>query len=150
MAHNEDTRVKIPALVHFARLRYEYISLRQNKDDFDLETNIHIPTFQSALNQINNTQINLEETKRIIRGLRANLDSELGRAFYQNLIKGYEGKKLIDFSCDDKNIYQVVTELPCINNNDEFRPDITILINGIPLAFVEVKKPNNKWNPSRI
>ncbi len=25
-----------------------------------------------------------------------------------------------------------------------FRPDITLLINGMPLAFIEVKKPNNQ------
>ena len=30
------------------------------------------------------------------------------------------------------------------NGRDEFRPDITLLINGLPLIFVEVKKPNNK------
>lgn len=26
---------------------------------------------------------------------------------------------------------------------DEFRPDITLFVNGLPLCFVEVKKPNN-------
>ncbi|MCX6317293.1 MAG: DEAD/DEAH box helicase family protein, partial [Bacteroidetes bacterium] len=31
-----------------------------------------------------------------------------------------------------------------IYSEEEFRPDITILINGMPLVFVEVKKPNNK------
>lgn len=34
--------------------------------------------------------------------------------------------------------------MTCKNGSDEFRPDITPLINGIPLAFIEVKKPNNK------
>jgi type I restriction enzyme R subunit len=38
----------------------------------------------------------------------------------------------------------VVTELPCKNGDDEFRPDITLLINGMPLVFIEVKKPNNR------
>ncbi|WP_312193060.1 type I restriction endonuclease, partial [Sphingobacterium sp.] len=42
------------------------------------------------------------------------------------------------------NTFQVVTELTYKNGNDEFRPDITVLINGIPLSFLEVKKPNNK------
>ena len=41
----------------------------------------------------------------------------------------------------------VVDELPyCIEKDTEvgsFRPDINILINGMPLAFLEVKKPNN-------
>jgi type I restriction enzyme R subunit len=30
------------------------------------------------------------------------------------------------------------------NGDEEFRPDITILVNGMPLAFIEVKKPNNQ------
>jgi len=28
--------------------------------------------------------------------------------------------------------------------DEEFRPDIVLLVNGMPLAFVEVKVPNNK------
>jgi type I restriction enzyme R subunit len=28
--------------------------------------------------------------------------------------------------------------------DEEFRPDITVLINGMPLVFIEVKKPNNR------
>ena len=34
--------------------------------------------------------------------------------------------------------------MPCINGDEEFRPDITLLVNGMPLVFIEVKKPNNK------
>ena len=37
----------------------------------------------------------------------------------------------------------MVTELNYKNGDDEFRPDIILLINGMPLAFIEVKKPNN-------
>ena len=38
----------------------------------------------------------------------------------------------------------VVTELTYKKDDDEFRPDITLLINGMPLVFIEVKKPNNQ------
>jgi len=34
--------------------------------------------------------------------------------------------------------------LPYVNGDDEFRPDITLLVNGLPLVFIEVKKPNNR------
>jgi type I restriction enzyme, R subunit len=34
--------------------------------------------------------------------------------------------------------------MTCKNGDEEFRPDITVLINGMPLVFIEVKKPNNK------
>ncbi|WP_262712403.1 MULTISPECIES: type I restriction endonuclease [unclassified Polaribacter] len=29
-------------------------------------------------------------------------------------------------------------------DDEVFRPDIILLINGMPLVFLEVKKPNNK------
>ena len=50
---------------------------------------------------------------------------------------------MIDFEDFDKNSFHVVTELPCKKDDEEFRPDITLLINGMPLVFIEVKKPNN-------
>ena len=45
---------------------------------------------------------------------------------------------------ESRNSYHVVTELTYQNGEDEFRPDITLLVNGLPLAFIEVKKPNNR------
>ena len=54
------------------------------------------------------------------------------------------GVKLIDFKDFNNNSFNVVTELTYKNGDDEFRPDITLLINGMPLAFIEVKKPNNQ------
>lgn len=72
------------------------------------------------------------------------LDNEdLGKAFYDKLTER-SGTRLIDFENFDNNSFHVVTELPCRNGDDEFRPDITLLINGMPLAFIEVKKPNNR------
>ena len=72
------------------------------------------------------------------------LDNEdLGKAFYERLTER-SGIKLIDFANFDNNSFHVVTELTCKNGDDEFRPDITLLINGMPLVFIEVKKPNNK------
>jgi type I restriction enzyme R subunit len=50
----------------------------------------------------------------------------------------------INFTNFDNNTFNVVTEMPCVNGDEEFRPDITLLINGLPLVFVEVKKPNNR------
>ena len=47
--------------------------------------------------------------------------------------------RLIDFEKFDQNTFHVVTELTYKNGEDEFRPDITLLINGMPLVFIEVK-----------
>ncbi len=72
------------------------------------------------------------------------LDNEdLGKAFYDMLTER-SGIKLIDFENFNNNSFNVVTELTCKNGDDEFRPDITLLINGLLLAFIEVKKPNNR------
>lgn len=37
--HNENSRVKIPALVHFTRLGYEYVSLKNYRGKIDADTN---------------------------------------------------------------------------------------------------------------
>ena len=72
------------------------------------------------------------------------LDNEdLGKIFYEK-ITSKSGIRLIDFENFDNNTFNVVTELPCKNGDEEFRPDITLLINGMPLVFIEVKKPNNQ------
>ena len=68
----------------------------------------------------------------------------MGRAFYKILLDGINGLHIIDLEDDSRNTYHAVTELTYRNGEDEFRPDITLLINGLPLAFVEVKKPNNR------
>lgn len=55
MLHNENSRVKIPALVHFTRLGYEYLSLKNytGKDLIDEDTNIFIDLLCDAINRIN-------------------------------------------------------------------------------------------------
>ena len=147
MSRPEDSRVKIPALVHFTRLGYRYISIKDKVRgvDYDPDTNIFYAEFLDSVNRINDTRLSMDDVKKIIGELKIKLDNEdIGMAFFTLLKKGYEDIKLIDFSKDDKNSYIVVTELPYENGDDNFRPDITILINGMPLSFVEVKRQNNR------
>ena len=141
MKHNEDTRVKIPAILHLTRLGYEYLSL--NNANWDEETNIFPEIFQESLRRIN-PEIDTSQISRVFEDIKLGLDNEdLGKAFYESLVER-SGLKLIDFENFDNNSFHVVTELTCKNGDDEFRPDITLLINGMPLVFIEVKKPNNK------
>ena len=149
MLHNENSRVKIPALVHFTRLGYEYLSLKKYSGSnlIDEDTNIFLDLLCAAINRINGIEYTLEDTQKLVNELKLILDNEdIGKEFYSILLNGYKGIKLIDFQdfAGEKNIFNVVTELTYKNGTDEFRPDITTLINGIPLAFLEVKKPNNK------
>lgn len=145
--HNENSRVKIPALVHFTRLGYEYISLKDYSGTRDEDTNIFVDIFRDAINRINRVNLSMTDVLKIIDEIKIILSADdLGRAFYKILLLGYNGLKFIDFSSENgaDNTFQVVTELTYRNGNDEFRPDITMLVNGMPLAFLEVKKPNNK------
>ncbi|WP_445802201.1 type I restriction endonuclease [Yoonia sp.] len=138
---NEDSRVKIPAILHLIRLGYSYLSLKDAR--WDADTNIFPEVFVSALKRINPfaDEAELLRLKDEVSLLLENED--LGKAFYERLTER-SGLRLIDFENFARNTFNVVTELPCQNKDEEFRPDITILINGMPLAFIEVKKPNNK------
>ena len=51
MIHNEDSRVKIPALLHLTRLGYEYLSLKESK--WDESTNIFTDVFNASVHKIN-------------------------------------------------------------------------------------------------
>lgn len=147
MARPEDSRVKIPALVHFTRLGYTYMSIKNMKrdTDYDGDTNIFYTLFADSLNKINQSELTVDDCKKIIEELKIKLSNDdLGKSFFEILQKGYEGIKLLDFEDESKNSYVVVTELPYENGDDNFRPDIVVLINGMPLSFIEVKRQNNR------
>lgn len=140
MAFNENTRVKIPAILHLCRLGYNYISIANNV--LDVNTNIFTDIFNKSIAKIN-PEAAPEEIKKTYDEISLALDNEdLGHEFYKKLISD-SNMKLLDFQNFSNNSFHVVTELPCKNGDEEFRPDITLLINGMPLAFIEVKKPNN-------
>ncbi len=143
MKFNEDSRVKIPAILHCMRLGFEYISLKNQNSNINENTNIFSKIFLSTIQKIN-PGITTNEAKQALDEISLALENEdLGRAFYKKLINK-SGVRLIDFENFDQNTFHVVTELTYKNGEDEFRPDITLLINGMPLIFIEVKKPNNR------
>jgi type I restriction enzyme R subunit len=140
MAFNENTRVKIPAILHLCRLGYNYLSL--STAIRDESTNIFTDLFSDSIKRINQ-DLDDNDIKRLLEDISLALDNEdLGKEFY-NMLTANSGIKLIDFNDFNNNSFHVVTELTYKNRDDEFRPDITLLINGMPLAFIEVKKPNN-------
>ena len=141
MKFNEDSRVKIPTILHLTRLGYEYQSLKGAI--WDVRTNIFPELFKKSIAAIN-PEIDSSDIDRLLADVKLTLDNEdLGQAFYE-MLTTRSGIKLIDFTDFNNNSFHVVTELTYKNGDDEFRPDITLLINGMPLAFIEVKKPNNR------
>ena len=146
---NEDTRVKIPATIQFLRLGYEYQSLK----DIDLhtETRIAVNRFKPALERINGRSYSDAEIQAILDEIHSVIrNNDMGRAFYRWLINPQDKLVLVDFEHIENNNFAVVDELTFGKEGSEndkegsFRPDITVLINGIPLGFLEVKHPNNE------
>ncbi len=136
MPYNEITRVQIPALMHLAKLGYDFIPTnpKENKPNLDTATNILIDSFTQAFNQLNpnptkNAKDALAEMKK-----RLNYD-DLGKRFYEYLLKSEH--QIIDFDNPNNNLYEMMAELPY----KSFRPDITLFINGLPLVNIEVKQP---------
>lgn len=145
MIHNENSRVKIPALIHLARLKYDYLSLKQYNGGICYKTNIFKSLFWDGISRINGCNMSEQDVDRLLDELTIKLSNDdLGRAFYKILLDGINDLRIIDLEDESRNTYHVVTELTYQNDEDEFRPDITLLINGLPLAFIEVKKPNNR------
>ncbi|GFZ76024.1 DEAD/DEAH box helicase [Aquaticitalea lipolytica] len=141
MAFNEDSRVKLPAILHLTQLGYTYLSLKEA--EWDLETNIFKDIFKKSLARINKG-ISEADINRLYQEIDLALENEdLGKAFFE-MLTNRSGVKLIDFENFDNNDFHVVTELPYQNGEDNFRPDVICLINGMPLVFIEVKKPNNR------
>ncbi len=141
---NEATRVQMPAMVHLTRLGYTYfgkISEEEAGTVFDPSTNILIEVFQKQFNNLNpNSPVSASQ---ILQDIRNDLkNDDLGYAFYQRL-KAVSPVKLIDYETPANNTFHFTAEFTCKNGQDEFRPDITLFVNGLPLVFIEVKKPNN-------
>lgn len=143
MIHNEDSRVKLPGLLHFLRLGYKY----QSKVGANIHprNNIFVEIFKESLNRINNKKLSDLRIESLIKEIDELTDNQKdkGQAFYRRLLNT-TGIKLIDFQEPKNNDFRVVAELAFERDRANFRPDITILVNGIPLSFIEVKKPNNR------
>jgi len=143
MAFNENSRVKLPALVHLCKLGYQYVSEKELTKVCDTETNINVGVFKNKLRQFN-PLLKPIEIDQFFDKLKIVLDNDdLGREFY-SILSANSGIKLIDFEHIENNDFDCTTELTCKNGEDEFRPDITLYVNGLPLALIEVKKPNNR------
>lgn len=142
--HNEMTRVQMPAMVHLTRIGYTYfgkISEDMKGVVYDGDTNILLQIFEKQFKKLNP---GLEgEYIQVLKDIKKELnDDDLGRGFY-NRLKSVSPIKLIDFEDIKNNTFHFTAEFTCKNGQDEFRPDITLFVNGLPLCFIEVKKPNN-------
>lgn len=151
----EDSRVKFPTLMHLMGMGFKYVSLKglktkyviAPKTEFDPLTNILTDYFTEAYNKLN-PNVENEAAGRLLAKIQSSLmNDDLGRQFYNEILLN-TGERIIDLSSPanfyKNNTFQVTTEMTCGDkDNDNYRPDITLFVNGLPLAFIEVKKENN-------
>lgn len=138
-------RVKFPATVQFMRLGYEYQSLKDA--DIHPETRIFLNRFVPAIQRINRDKnLTVEQILATIEEIHGIIkNNDMGKEFLGRLLNQAADIKLIDFDRPADNDFAVVDELTFgPEAKGSFRPDVTVLINGIPLGFLEVKKPNNE------
>ena len=141
---NEATRVQMPAMIHLTRLGYSYFG-KINEDMagsvYDPDTNILTDVFKLQFERLNPSAKG--EFAQTLRAIRQELTNEdLGKSFYKRLTT-VSPVRLRDFENPRNNSFPFTAEFTCKNGQDAFRPDITLIDNGLPLCFVEVKKPNN-------
>lgn len=139
---SELTRVQIPAALHLMRMGYTYLP-RNGKEiaERDPDTNILVSVFKEQFLTFNN-YLTDEDFERELANIKLELDqNDLGRSFFKR-IQGQEGAVYIDWENPEANTFHLALEVTCQNGQDEFRPDIVVFINGLPLSYIEVKQPN--------
>jgi type I restriction enzyme R subunit len=93
--HNEDTRVKIPAILHLMRLGYEYVSLKDAV--WEVESNIFTKIFKKSIARIN-PDLSEADVDRWYKEISLSLENEdLGKVFFESLA-ATSGKKLVENS----------------------------------------------------
>lgn len=139
---SELTRVQIPAALHLMRLGYTYLPHNGKElKERDPETNILVSIFREQFLKFNNYATDVD-VERELSNIKLELDqNDLGRAFYKRII-GETSATYIDWEHPEANTFHIALEVTCQNGQDEFRPDIVIFINGLPLSYIEVKQPN--------
>ena len=139
---SELTRVQIPAALHLMRMGYTYLP-RNGKEiaERDPDTNILVSVFKEQFLKFNN-YLTEDDFERELANIKLELDqNDLGRSFFKRL-QGQEDAIYIDWENPEANTFHLALEVTCQNGQDEFRPDIVIFVNGLPLSYIEVKQPN--------
>lgn len=155
----EATRVQLTAIQHLARIGYTYLGKISESGavsvsatskgapgttpaiPYDPETNILVDIFAEQFKKLNPAAT--VSAQSVLSDIQKELDDDdLGQQFYKRLTSS-STLRLIDFEHPENNTYHCTAEFTCKNGDESFRPDITLFINGLPLVFIEVKKPNN-------
>lgn len=126
------------------RTDYRQVVLRERLLKTLARINPHMPS--SALDQAVHTLLSVGEPQMVVRN----------RSVHQLLLKGVQvefalgdDKKtdlvhFIDFEQPSNNDFLVVNQFTITGNKQPRRPDIIAFVNGLPLAVVELKNPEDE------
>ena len=140
--HNEFTRVQLPAALHLTRLGYDYLSATSEEiKNRDYSTNILLSIFKRQFLTFNN-YASEADFEREFENIRLELEQDdIGCSFF-NRVHADSGYTYINWDNIEENTFHIALEVTCQNGEEEFRPDITVFINGLPLSYIEVKQPD--------
>ncbi|VEU66818.1 Uncharacterised protein (plasmid) [Mesomycoplasma conjunctivae] len=80
MEFNEDTRVKLPATIHFLKLGYNYQTVRS--PEINRDNNIFEERFHRAIEKINKKKFAKEEINELISDISRKIkNKDLGKEF---------------------------------------------------------------------
>jgi type I restriction enzyme R subunit len=153
---NEATLSEDPAVEHLRRLGYTYLSPEALESERESFKEVILPRrLVAGLRRLNPwlSDDNLHKAIRAVTSVPATSLIEASEKLYTTLTYGIsleqhlgDGKKshsvrFFDFD-DPKNNEFIVTRQFCVRGSKKnIRPDIVLLVNGIPLAVIECKSP---------
>ncbi|HII15477.1 MAG TPA: hypothetical protein HA362_04140, partial [Nanoarchaeota archaeon] len=89
---NEDSRVKIPAILHLTRIGYKFLS-KSEMTNIDLNTNIFKKQFKEGISKINEKDYSDSEIEAFVKEIDVILeDNDLGKLFYKSLLGKFNCK----------------------------------------------------------
>ena len=77
---------------------------------------------------------NLEFHRMLVNGVKVDVQTEDGNTRSRHL-------KVVDFENPENNFWDVVNQFTVVDKKNKRRPDVVVLLNGLPLAVIELKNP---------
>lgn len=107
--------------------------------------NPHLPpeTLEEVLRKVQQTETPslIEENRRLHRYLVEGVPVEVAR---EDGSIGGNTARLIDFADPENNDWLAVNQYTVIEGQKNRRPDVVLLVNGLPLAVIELKNPGDE------
>ena len=152
----EFNTVEKPLLKYAQQAGWEFVSPEQALTLRKGESGtLFYPILKKSLITLNSDFLNEKNAEEVIQKIENTPDTIEGNKKTLNWIRGHgmffdpqenrnRNIQLIDFNHSQNNTFQVTHQFSYKNPYKTNRPDVMFLINGIPIAIVENKKPGIK------